>query len=152
MSQLRSGGSFAVQMPSNWLQPSHQLLYETCTQGSSCTNTYENHHTSIICMSFLTDCVIEKWSDGVQRYIKEKPITMASMDEYYRILRPLSSYTDVWLTEYMHVIPSNSNTTVANSTSHPVCCICLYSTPLHRQPNSYLLFVSVCFMCRYTNG
>jgi trans-aconitate methyltransferase len=55
MSQLRSGGALAVQMPSNWGQPSHTLLYDTCQEGTR-TPTCMPHVIGLLSSSCFFCC------------------------------------------------------------------------------------------------
>ena len=76
LSNLRSGGVLAVQMPANFAAPSHRLMREVAAGGP--------------------------WREKLARFLRSEPV--ASPDWYYDLLAPLTQSLDVWASEYLHVL------------------------------------------------
>jgi trans-aconitate 2-methyltransferase len=71
---LISGGILAVQMPRNFLAPSHTLIYETARAGA--------------------------WRNKLEHLIRPPPV--AEPQFYYSLLKAQASQLDIWETEYLH--------------------------------------------------
>lgn len=78
MSQLSKGGVLAVQMPANFLAPSHILLEEAVRETGS--------------------------KDLIAR-LRGNPVS--PMAEYHRILAPHAATLDIWETTYLQVLTGN---------------------------------------------
>jgi trans-aconitate 2-methyltransferase len=72
---VKSGGSFAFQVPHNMDAPSHVLMREVAGNGS--------------------------WS---VRLVNVREVAVLSPADYYAILRPHAVSVDIWETEYLHVL------------------------------------------------
>jgi trans-aconitate 2-methyltransferase len=73
---LTPGGVLAVQMPRNFLAPSHTLMYETARAGS--------------------------WRNKLQPLIAPPPVSEPQF--YYSLLQARARSLDIWETEYLHVL------------------------------------------------
>jgi trans-aconitate 2-methyltransferase len=73
---LAPGGVLAVQMPRNFLAPSHTAIAETVADGP--------------------------WRDQLTPLLRRNPV--AEPDAYYALLAPLVASLDIWQTEYLHVL------------------------------------------------
>ena len=73
---VASGGTLAVQMPRNFLAPSHMLIYETIRDG--------------------------EWRGALEHLIV--PPRVNEPDFYYSLLEPFAAQLDIWETEYLHVL------------------------------------------------
>jgi trans-aconitate 2-methyltransferase len=73
---LAPGGILAVQMPRNFLAPSHTLIHETAKAGP--------------------------WRDKLERLIAPPPVSEPA--RYYAWLQPFAASLDIWETEYLHVL------------------------------------------------
>lgn len=76
LSWLAPGGSLAVQMPTNFDQPSHTEMRRLANSAP--------------------------WSEQVGGVLRERPVLQA--EEYARLLNNAGSTVDVWVTEYLHVL------------------------------------------------
>ena len=76
LQMLAPGGTLAVQMPRNFLAPSHTLIYETARAG--------------------------RWRDTLEPLIAPSPVAEPSF--YYSALQPHAKTIDIWETEYLHVL------------------------------------------------
>ena len=76
MAQLAPGGVLAVQMPRNFDEPSHTLIWETLRAGP--------------------------WHAQLEHLIRPSPV--APPDFYYGVLAPLASEIDIWETQYLQVL------------------------------------------------
>ena len=76
LSWLAPGGSLAVQMPTNFDQPSHTEMRRLASSAP--------------------------WSESVGGVLRKRPVLPA--EEYVRLLSRLGSSVDVWSTEYLHVL------------------------------------------------
>jgi trans-aconitate 2-methyltransferase len=76
MAQLAPGGVLAVQMPRNFNEPSHMLIWETLRAGP--------------------------WRTRLEHLVQPSPV--AAPDFYYGLLSPLSSAIDIWETQYLQVL------------------------------------------------
>jgi trans-aconitate 2-methyltransferase len=76
MGKLASGGILAVQMPRNFLAPSHVLIGETALNGP--------------------------WRSKVEHLVTPPPVQPPSF--YHELLAPLSNDVDIWETEYLQVL------------------------------------------------
>lgn len=76
MAQLAPGGFLAVQMPRNWLAPSHTNITETVQEGP--------------------------WRERLEPLLRPSP--SHAPDVYYDILAPLSASLAIWETEYCQVL------------------------------------------------
>ncbi len=74
--RLSDGGVFAVQMPRNFAEPSHQVMREVAQNGS--------------------------WADRLRAVRAAAPVARPS--DYYEILSPLVRQIDIWETTYTHVL------------------------------------------------
>ncbi|HEX3696282.1 MAG TPA: methyltransferase domain-containing protein [Polyangia bacterium] len=74
--QLAPGGVLAVQMPRNFLAPSHTAIAEAVASGP--------------------------WRDKLTPLLRRNPV--AEPDAYYALLAPLVASLDIWQTEYLHVL------------------------------------------------
>jgi trans-aconitate 2-methyltransferase len=77
LAQVAKGGAFAFQVPANFDAPGHRLLREI--GGST------------------------KWSGKFQRTVREWHVENPAF--YYETLSPHASQIDLWLTDYLHVMP-----------------------------------------------
>lgn len=73
---LAPSGVLAVQMPRNFLEPSHTLMHETARSGP--------------------------WRAKLEPMITAPPVAEPSF--YYSILNPVAKSLDIWETEYLHVL------------------------------------------------
>ncbi|MBA2690444.1 MAG: methyltransferase domain-containing protein [Burkholderiales bacterium] len=73
---LARGGILAVQMPYNFASPSHTTAKELVEEGP--------------------------WREKLLPHFLGSPV--ATAEEYYRLLAPLSSALDIWQTEYLHIL------------------------------------------------
>lgn len=73
---LAPGGVLAVQMPRNFLAPSHTFIYETARAGA--------------------------WRDRLEPLIAPPPV--AEPHVYYSLLESRASSLDIWETEYLHAL------------------------------------------------
>ena len=80
MGMLNPGGVLAVQMPNNFLAPSHTCLIEAAKAGA--------------------------WEVKVLATLRPSPV--AAPDVYYDLLAPLCSTLDIWQTEYVHVLDGDN--------------------------------------------
>jgi trans-aconitate 2-methyltransferase len=71
------GGALAVQMPDNFRAPSHTAIADLA-RG-------------------------ERWRGRLGHVVREPPVAAAS--DYLSWLRPVTSKIDIWLTEYLQVLP-----------------------------------------------
>lgn len=76
IAKLASHGVLAVQMPRNFLNPSHTLIAETVFAGA--------------------------WRDKVEHLLGPPPVFEASF--YYELLAPHASRLDIWESEYLQVL------------------------------------------------
>jgi trans-aconitate 2-methyltransferase len=76
VSQLAPGGTLAVQMPRNFLAPSHTLIGETVDSGP--------------------------WRARLQHLLSPPPV--GDPHFYHQLLVPLASSLDIWETEYLQVL------------------------------------------------
>jgi trans-aconitate 2-methyltransferase len=76
VSALAPGGVLAVQMPRNFLAPSHTEIYETVRAG--------------------------RWREKLARLVQPPPV--AEPQFYYSLLSPHAKSLDIWETEYLHVL------------------------------------------------
>jgi trans-aconitate 2-methyltransferase len=76
LSQLRTDGVLAVQMPRNFEVPSHALLRETARSGP--------------------------WAARLAGILERPPV--AAPEWYYALLAPHVAALDIWETEYLHVL------------------------------------------------
>ena len=76
LGHLRPGGVLAVQMPRNFMAPSHALLREVASAGP--------------------------WAERLAPRLADEPV---AAPEWYRdLLAPLTAALDIWQTEYLHVL------------------------------------------------
>ena len=73
---VAAGGTLAVQMPRNFLAPSHTLINETARAGA--------------------------WRHALEPLIG--PPRVKEPDFYYSLLEPFATQIDIWETEYLHVL------------------------------------------------
>jgi trans-aconitate 2-methyltransferase len=73
---LAPGGTLAVQMPRNFLAPSHTLIHETARAGA--------------------------WLGKLEHLIVPAPVSDPQV--YYSMLHEHASSLDIWETEYLHVL------------------------------------------------
>jgi len=76
MKQLAPGGVLAVQMPRNFGEPSHTLIWETLRAGP--------------------------WRTRLEHLVRPSPVAMP--DFYYGLVAPLASEVDLWETQYLQVL------------------------------------------------
>ncbi len=76
-SHVAAGGAFAFQVPANFDAAPHRLIRELGTSTAWC----------------------DAFSASVREWHAEEP------SFYYDVLAPLSSRVDLWVTEYVHVLP-----------------------------------------------
>lgn len=76
MRQLAPGGVLAAQMPRNFGEPSHTLIWETLRAGP--------------------------WRDRLAHLVRPSPV--APPEYYYDLVAPLASEIDVWETQYLQVL------------------------------------------------
>lgn len=76
MAQLHPGGVLAVQMPSNFGAPSHQLLYELAASA--------------------------RWRDQLGPEIRSAPVKPA--EYYYNLLAPMADNLNIWQTSYLQAL------------------------------------------------
>ncbi|MBS0470361.1 MAG: trans-aconitate 2-methyltransferase [Proteobacteria bacterium] len=72
---VKSGGTFAFQVPHNMDAPSHVLMRETASNGP--------------------------WA---QRLADVREVSVLPPEAYYDILKPHAAAVDIWETEYLHVL------------------------------------------------
>jgi trans-aconitate 2-methyltransferase len=77
LSHLAKGGWLAVQMPQNIQEVSHALMRMVAADGP--------------------------WADRLMPVAKSRPI-IGSIEDYYRLLAPLSAYFEMWQTTYVHAL------------------------------------------------
>jgi trans-aconitate 2-methyltransferase len=80
MKNVAPGGILAVQMPRNFLAPSHVLIGETALNGP--------------------------WRGKVEHLVTPPPVEGPSF--YYDLLTPLSDNIDIWETEYLQVLEGDN--------------------------------------------
>jgi trans-aconitate 2-methyltransferase len=73
---VKPGGMLAVQMPSNYAEPSHIAIRDTVDSRA--------------------------WRTRLLPLLRDAPVHAASF--YYRLLGPLTSKIEIWETEYLHVL------------------------------------------------
>ncbi len=78
---VADGGTLAVQMPDNFRAPSHTAI---ATLASS-----------------------SRWRDRLHSLLRTAPVAPAA--DYYRWLAPRCSRIDIWTTEYLQVLPAQSD-------------------------------------------
>ncbi len=78
LSLVRPGGAFAVQMPRNHDEPSHQSLARVVRDGP--------------------------WRERLQPIVRPNPVRQAR--DYHRILSPHADHLDVWSTTYVQRLPA----------------------------------------------
>ncbi len=76
MKELAPGGILAVQIPRNFGEPSHMLIWETLQAGP--------------------------WAARLQHMIRPAPVELPEF--YYRLLAPVAAEVDIWETKYQHVL------------------------------------------------
>jgi trans-aconitate 2-methyltransferase len=76
LTQLRSGGILAVQMPRNFDAPSHTLIAETVRSGP--------------------------WRARLEPLLKRPPVSAPEL--YYDLLAPITLSLDIWESEYLQVL------------------------------------------------
>jgi len=76
LAALAPGGVLAVQMPRNFLAPSHTLVADVARNGP--------------------------WWPKLQPLVREPPVAEPSF--YYELLAPRAAFVDIWETEYLHVL------------------------------------------------
>lgn len=76
MGMLAPGGVLAVQMPRNFNEPSHTLIWETLRAGP--------------------------WRSRLEHL--ERPSPVDTPDVYYDLLAPLAAEVDIWETQYLQVL------------------------------------------------
>ncbi len=76
MGSLAPGGVLAVQMPRNFNEPSHTLIWETLRAGP--------------------------WRARLEHLVRPSPV--AAPDFYYGLLAPLAVEVDIWETQYLQVL------------------------------------------------
>jgi len=76
MDQLAPGGVLAVQMPRNFNEPSHTLIWETLRAGP--------------------------WRSRLEHLVRPSPV--ATPDFYYGLVGPLAADVDIWETQYLQVL------------------------------------------------
>jgi trans-aconitate 2-methyltransferase len=74
-------GALAVQMPDNFRAPSHTLIAQLARS--------------------------ERWREQLAHIVRESPVATAAA--YFGWLAPLMSTVDIWLTEYLQVLPPRSD-------------------------------------------
>jgi trans-aconitate 2-methyltransferase len=74
-------GALAVQMPDNFRAPSHTLIADLARS--------------------------ERWRKRLADIVREPPV--AAADSYFGWLAPLMSAVDIWLTEYLQVLPARTD-------------------------------------------
>jgi trans-aconitate 2-methyltransferase len=77
LKQVAEGGVFAAQVPGNLDAPAHRLMREL-----SATAAWAKHFTKSV----------REW------YVHELPF-------YYDLLAPMTRRLDLWITEYLHILP-----------------------------------------------
>jgi trans-aconitate 2-methyltransferase len=80
------GGALAVQMPDNFRAPSHTSIADIARS--------------------------ERWRPRLASVVREPPVAAAA--DYFDWLSPTMAKVDIWLTEYLQVLPARSDT------DHPV--------------------------------
>jgi trans-aconitate 2-methyltransferase len=80
MQKVASGGILAVQMPRNFLAPSHVLIGETALDGP--------------------------WRSKVEHLVTPPPVGEPGF--YHGLLAPLSEHIDIWETEYLQVLEGDN--------------------------------------------
>jgi trans-aconitate 2-methyltransferase len=78
--QVRPGGQFAVQMPRNHDQPSHQAILAAAAAGP--------------------------WRDRLAPLLRPSPVAPA--ERYYALLAPLARRLDIWETTYLQVLEGDN--------------------------------------------
>ncbi len=73
---LKPGGTLAVQMPRNFLAPSHTLIADAARGGP--------------------------WRDTLEPLLRPVPVSEPSF--YFDVLAPFTASLDIWETEYLHVL------------------------------------------------
>jgi len=73
---LKPGGTLAVQMPRNFLAPSHTAIDEAARSGP--------------------------WRDKLEPLLRPVPVSEPAF--YFDLLAPLTAELDIWETEYLHVL------------------------------------------------
>ena len=76
MSKLAPGGILAVQMPQNWLAPTHRFIADTVRGGP--------------------------WRERLEPHLREFPVLDGP--EYYDLLSGQASSIDMWETTYYHIL------------------------------------------------
>lgn len=76
MKGLKPGGTLAVQMPRNFLAPSHTAIAEAARSGP--------------------------WRDKLEPLLRPVPVSEPAF--YFDVLAPLAANLDIWETEYLHVL------------------------------------------------
>jgi trans-aconitate 2-methyltransferase len=76
LSQLRSGGVLAVQMPDNFAAPSHTLIAETVKAGP--------------------------WRAALEPLLRPTPVHAPS--DYFELLEPLAENLNLWETQYLQAL------------------------------------------------
>ncbi len=85
LGRLAPGGSLAVQMPDNLEEPAHRLMRQVAA----------------------TPRFAEKLSAAAGSRAPRRGV-----DWYYRLLKPLATRVDIWLTIYHHVLPGGSDAVI----------------------------------------
>ena len=80
MQRVAPGGMLAVQMPRNFLAPSHVLIGETALNGP--------------------------WRSKVEHLVTSPPVAEPAF--YHALLAPLSETIDIWETEYLQVLAGDN--------------------------------------------
>jgi trans-aconitate 2-methyltransferase len=76
IAKLAPGGILAVQMPRNFLAPSHTAIHDTVRAGA--------------------------WRSQLEALITPSPV--ATPQFYHSLLHPYAAALDIWETEYLHVL------------------------------------------------
>lgn len=76
LAELRPGGTLAVQMPRNFLAPSHTAIADTARSGP--------------------------WRDTLEPLLRPVPVSEPAF--YFDVMAPLTANLDIWETEYLHVL------------------------------------------------
>ena len=76
LNHLKSGGVLAVQMPRNFLAPSHTAIAEAALSGP--------------------------WRDKLELLLRPVPVSEPAF--YFDVLAPRTANLDIWETEYLHVL------------------------------------------------
>lgn len=80
MRATATGGCFAAQMPRNFDSPSHRLMRAIAVE--------------------------EPWGDRLRPLLRAEPVLPP--ERYYDLLKPLAAELDLWETEYLHVLESDT--------------------------------------------